>query len=217
MAWGLKFLADNQGVQDKLRFELQSAHAEEKNRKRLPSAAKIIGTAVHYLEAIVEEIIRCSLTESAVMRTAMADVEVLGHRIPKGTEVFFMGNGPSVFAPPFEIEESLRSPSFNSSKEKIGSWDTTDMAAFKPERWLVDAEGRKAFDPAAEPLLTFGLGERGCYGRKLSYVEMRIFLTLIIWKFELHKCLEKLSSYEAIDKMTHGPAQCYVKLVKVAL
>ncbi|KAI1135157.1 cytochrome P450 [Hypoxylon sp. FL0543] len=215
MAWGLKHLADNQHIQDKLRSELQSAHAEARKLRRFPTVDEILGNPIPYLEATVEEIIRCSLTESAVMRTAMMDVNVLGHRIPKGTEVFFMGNGPSVFMPAFDIDDSIRSPNFDTTKDRVGSWDPKDMGSFKPERWLVDEEGRSVFDPAAGPLLTFGLGERGCYGRKLSYIEMRIFLTLIIWNFELHKCPPELSGYEAYDKMTHGPAQCFVKLVKV--
>ncbi|KAH8589830.1 cytochrome P450 [Bisporella sp. PMI_857] len=199
ITWALKLLADNPTVQDKLRSELQSAHAKTVAERR-PTAPEITSTAVHY---------------RAIIRTAIVDVEVLGHRIPKGTEVFFMGNGPSIFSPAFPIDDSLRSQTYFATKEKVGCWNPEDMAAFNPDRWLVKEDGKDVFDAAAGPLLTFGLGERGCYGRKLSYVEMKLFITLIVWTFELHKCPKELSGHEAVDKMTHGPKQCYVKLVKL--
>jgi cytochrome P450 len=41
------------------------------------------------------------------------------------------------------------------------------------------------FDPSAKPVLAFGLGLRGCFGKRLAYVEIRILITLIIWNFEL--------------------------------
>ncbi|KAL4964198.1 cytochrome P450 monooxygenase [Aspergillus stella-maris] len=218
LSWGLKFLADNPGVQEKFRSELRAAHMDAVTERRLPSAQEITGTAIHYRDAVVEEIIRCSLTESAVIRTTLTDVQVLGHWIPKGTEVFFMGNGPSIFTPAFAIDDSLRTPSCLAAKETIRSWDPKDMAQFMPERWLVrddEQDGKMVFDPSAGPMLTFGLGERGCYGRKLSYVEMRLLLTLIVWHFELQKCPEELSGYGAVDSMTHGPTSCYVKLARV--
>ncbi|PVH73733.1 cytochrome P450 [Cadophora sp. DSE1049] len=217
ITWALKFLADNPAVQDKLRAEILSGHATVVAEKRKPTAAEIAKTSIPYLDATQEEIMRCSLTEAGVVRTATTDVELLGKRIPKGTDVFFMGNGPSIFSPAFQIDDSLRSPTALNAKERIGSWDPSDMAKFNPERWLVDGEkGGKEFSAAAGPLLTFGMGPRGCYGRRLAYVEMKIFLTLIVWMFELQKCPLELSSYKSVDKLTHAPQQCFIRLKKVA-
>ncbi|KAK0106349.1 hypothetical protein ONS96_003985 [Cadophora gregata f. sp. sojae] len=217
LTWALKFLADYPEVQDKLRTELFSGHATAVSEKRKPTAAEIAKISIPYLDATQEEIVRCSLTEAGVVRTATADVELLGKIIPKGTDVFFMGNGPSIFSPAFQIDDSLRSPTALSAKERIGSWDPSDMAKFHPERWLVDGEkGGKEFSGAAGPLLTFGMGPRGCYGRRLAYVEMKIFLTLIVWTFELQKCPAELSGYGSVDKLTHAPQQCYVRLKKVS-
>ena len=217
LSWALKYLSDHQDVQTKLRAELQAAHTAALAGKRQPTVQEITGSVIHYRDAVVEESIRCSLTESAIIRTAMKDVNLLGYHIPKGTEVFFMGNGPSIFTPAFEIDNSRRNPTYFSTNDRIGSWKATGMADFHPERWLVDdGRGNKVFDAAAGPLLTFGLGERGCYGRKLSYVEMKLIITLIVWNFEMLPCPKELSGYGAIDKMTHGPEQCYVRLAKVA-
>ena len=45
--------------------------------------------------------------------------------------------------------------------------------------------------------------------------ELRLFLVLIIWNFELQKCPEELSGYAAVDKLTHAPQQCFVRLKKI--
>lgn len=217
ISWGLKNLADNLDIQANLRAELRASHADAAAEKRLPTVEEINNTAVHYRDAVVEEILRCSLTEAANIRTAVVDTEVLGCHIPKGTEVFLMGNGPSVFSPEFDINDSLRTQSCIESKNKVGVWKHEGMTEFDPERWMVvdKATGQKVFNATAGPLLTFGLGERGCYGRKMAYVEMKLLITQIVWTFQLHKCPEELSSYAAIDKMTHVPQQCYIKPVKL--
>ncbi|EHK22059.1 uncharacterized protein TRIVIDRAFT_53637 [Trichoderma virens Gv29-8] len=221
--WGFKFLADHPDVQNKLRSDVRAAHATATNQKRLPTCQEIVYTTVHYRDAVIEEIIRCSHTESALIRTALVDLQLLGHHIPKGTDVFFMGNGPSVSYPAFDIEDSLRSQTYHAAaakeNEKIGRWDPEDMGLFQPERWLVtttqEEDGGKIFNSTAGPLLTFGLGERGCYGRKMAYVEMKLFITLIVWNFELQKCPDAMSSYAAVDKLVHAPQYCFVKLRKL--
>ncbi|CAG8981800.1 hypothetical protein HYALB_00004743 [Hymenoscyphus albidus] len=217
IAWALKNLADNPDVQTKLRSELRAHHHEATAEKRLPTFQEINESQVHYRDAVIEEILRCSLAEAANVRTALCDAEVLGHRIPKGTEVFLLGNGPSIFAPAFNIDESLRTKSGIEAKDKVGTWKHEGIADFDPERWMEEdkAAGQKVFNSAAGPHLTFGLGERGCYGRRMAYVEIKLLLTQIVWTFELYKCPETLSSYAAIDKMTHVPQQCYIKPVKL--
>lgn len=62
------------------------------------------------------------------------------------------------------------------------------------------------------PSLPFGLGQRGCYGRKLALLELRIVFTLLIWRFDLGKCPEDLSGYAAVESLTHKPKQCFVSL-----
>ncbi|UKZ80173.1 hypothetical protein TrVFT333_007930 [Trichoderma virens FT-333] len=86
ITWALKILADNPEVQDKLRAELRAMYSEAYTEKRYPAVQEINSISSHYRDAAIEEIIRCSRTESALARTAMVDVELLGHRIPKGTE-----------------------------------------------------------------------------------------------------------------------------------
>lgn len=153
------------------------------------------------------------MTAGSVTRTALVDTVILGNHIPKGTTVFLVGNGPEFVEPPIQsVPEELRSESCRTAKGRIGSWNPEDYHLFKPERWLSIDNGNIIFDSTAGPLLTFGLGPRGCFGRRMAYLEMKIILVLLVWDFELKQIPEKLSSYEAIDKLTHQPKQCYLRL-----
>lgn len=58
----------------------------------------------------------------------------------------------------------------------------------------------------------FGGGIRGCFGRKLAYVALRIIFTLIVFNFELEPLPEQLASLKAIDKLTHRPQNVYLRL-----
>ncbi|KAL0942969.1 cytochrome P450 monooxygenase [Colletotrichum truncatum] len=222
LLWGVKMLADNPTAQETLRQALQTAHGTALSEKRSPTFKEIVSnTRIPYLDAVIEEIARCCGTTSAIQRVAVVDTKLLGHFIPKGTQINMLGMGPSMCQPAFKIDENLRSPS-SQKAAAVGygrAWDeTTDMAAFVPERWLHPVEGDDggvAFNPLSGPLLTFGLGTRGCYGRKLAYLEMRLFVTLIIWNFELLQCPEELSSYKGVEGVTYKPQQAYVRLRKV--
>lgn len=125
-----------------------------------------------------------------------------------------MANGPSFMSPGFEIDKSRRSPSSQANKENSGNqWETTDMGAFEPNRWLSrDEKAAEVYNPQAGPQLAFGLGPRSCFGKKLAYVEMRIMVVLILWHFELKKPPPELSGHEAVDTLTRKPIQCFVRL-----
>ena len=71
--------------------EVHSALAQATSQKRMPTVQEITETAIPYIDAVIEEIIRHSLTAPTVIRRSMVDVDILGHRIPKGTDVFLMG------------------------------------------------------------------------------------------------------------------------------
>ncbi|KAJ6023950.1 hypothetical protein N7540_004747 [Penicillium herquei] len=56
-----------------------------------------------------------------------------------------------------------------------------DCDSFIPERWLDDAyasDHKKAMQP-------FSLGPRGCIGKNLSYMEMRLILSRLLWHFDI--------------------------------
>jgi len=217
ICWGLKFLTDCSEKQSKLRDALRKAFAVAYQEKRQPTADEITETSVPYLDACIEEVNRKSTTAPVIVREAAVDAPVLGHMIPKGTDVFMLNHGGECVAPPanVNIPEGVRSESSRStasSSKKVGSWDPSDVREFKPERWLVQEDGKELFNPLAGPQLVFGAGPRGCFGRKLAYLELRMVLVLLFWNFEFQSVPAQLSSYTRITKGTDQPLETYVRL-----
>lgn len=218
LMWALKFIADNPRVQSKLRNILYNeAYPSFATMNTVPSAEAMVTTQVPYLDAVIEEIVRCALTAPLVVRMATHDTELLGYRIPKGTDVYFMTNGPGFLQPNTldkMIPEDKRSLSSQENKDRaLPSWNAEDVGDFNPERWLkANEKGDLAFDAHAGPVVQFGGGLRGCFGKKLAYLEMRLFITILVWNYELLQVPQKLRGYEAMDLLTHKPQKCYVLL-----
>lgn len=178
---------------------------------------EIISTSIPYLDAVMEEGLRCSNTFNFLERQVDQDTELLGHHFKKGTIFIFFNRGPSFTEPAHDIDEKLRSASGAQAKGASASrteWDHGDMDAFRPERWL-DQKGQ--YNSTAGPSLPFGNGTRGCYGRRLAYLEMRILLTLVTWNFELQSTPKELSTYDAVEQLTYRPKQCFVKIKSTGL
>ncbi|KAL7787156.1 cytochrome P450 [Trichoderma ceciliae] len=211
MKWALKTLADNPESQSKLRDALQASFSTAKSESRDPTIQEITGTNIPYLDAALEELQRCCPTTLLLDRQAVIDTELLGHHIPKGTVVICLTNGPSMMEPAFAIDETCRGRS-DQPIRKAGpedAWDAGDVTVFRPERWLVRKEKGDAFNAVAGPVLAFGLGLRGCFGKRLAYLEMRVLITLIIWNFELLQCPPALSGYDSVLVSANRPKDCY--------
>ncbi|KAI1192806.1 hypothetical protein F5X97DRAFT_64324 [Nemania serpens] len=137
--------------------------------------------------------------------------------------------GPGIRRPELEVNEEKYSRDSKDSgdvKTAIPGWDNEDVDLFKPKRWLnspkksaASGGGMEAdlvFNPQAGPSIPFGLGIRGCFGRRLAYVEFRILLTMVVWNFELLQCPEEFSSYAGQLAFVHKPRNCFVRLRKVS-
>jgi cytochrome P450 len=212
----VKHMADYPEVQTKLRSAMCTAYAEAHAEKRQPNVVELWKTHVPYLDAVLEESLRYDGPVPITMREAMMDTEILGHKVPKGTSIFFVTDGPDFQLPSIPIAETLRSASSRGDRKTLrGKWDPADMHLFKPERWLkTDEEGNEVYDAQSGPMMTFSLGPRGCFGRRLAYLETRIVLALLVWNFEVHALSDELSSRESYDTITKNPCKCYVSLSK---
>lgn len=166
LLWILKALSGNQDVQLKLRTALQEAFSHSHAAGELPTAQEISNAKIPYLDAVIEETHRFSGAAGIISRVATIDTQILGHHIPKGTDVFMLTMGPDFRLPPLPIDENLRSTTSKDSKDKNGHWDPKTIHRFDPERWLEkDDESNTAFNPRAGPSLPFGGGPRGCFGK----------------------------------------------------
>ncbi|KAL1617767.1 hypothetical protein SLS56_010831 [Neofusicoccum ribis] len=222
VAWGVKLLADHAAAQDRLRAALRAALPAAVRERRAPTLAELVEARVPYLDAVVDEVLRLANAIAFVVRVALVDAVVLGRRIPKGTDVFLMANGAGYLEPGVAVDDAVRSPGARRREGKAylsGAWDDADVAAFKPERWLrvEPGSGREVYDPLAGPSLAFGLGPRGCFGRRLAVVTLRIQFAMTVWRFKLLGCPEELSGYDAVQKFAREPTKCYVRLAAAGI
>lgn len=217
LLWSIKFLSAQQSIQALLRSTLQSSYKAAYDEQRGPTATEIATTPNHYLDACIEELIRHAGTAGLPSRTAIQDAVVLGAVIPKGTTVMVCANYAGTLTPPFAIPASLRSPSYHAAGGgKARDWEPSSIHVFDPEHWLIAGpDGEKTFDATAGPLLQFGAGPRGCFGRRLAYLELRLALVLILWHFELAEVPERYAGMEATEGLTHAPTECFVDLREV--
>lgn len=214
LMWTAKYVGASPRVQEKLRGILHGAFGAEKG---VPTAKQLATTDIPYLDAVVEEMARCATTGPGVMRSATRDTTLLGYSIPKGVDVYMMTNGPGYMAQNTinkSILEHDRSDSSQANKDRaLPLWDDGDITVFKPERWIkTDEKGVDTFNVHAGPSMQFGGGLRGCFGKKMAYLEMRLFVALMVWSFDLEAVPESLRGFEAFDSLTHKPKQCYVVL-----
>lgn len=254
--WALKLLARHPTSQDKLRTTLQTSLRLAHTEHRSPTASEILKLSCPYLDACIEELFRVSLTTPAIVRTAKRDTTVLGGsvRVPRGTEVVMVWNGSGM-----------------QGEGKEGEEEREDFLRFEPERWITTTaengeegiEGRKeVFNPnpsfkygggggggeggatATMKNMIFSLGPRACFGRKLAYLEFRIWLVLVVWNFRFlgldgkgggssglaeggEKGVEDrdrdgdededelLDTDRAWDRLTRVPRECFVRLERV--
>jgi cytochrome P450 len=208
-------MADNQKSQQKLRDALRDAYALAAKESRQPTSFEITKTNVPYLDAVIEESLRCAAPLPLTARTTKMDTVILGHKVPKGTTILFPADGPGLKMPAYPVDDALRSES-SREKHRGGQWETEGIELFKPERWLKEDEsGNVVYDSQAGPMLAFGLGPRGCFGKRLAYLEMRMVLALLVWNFEFKELDEPFNSHEAYDSITTMPKYCYVALEKL--
>ncbi|KAM0347308.1 hypothetical protein ACHAPU_004827 [Fusarium lateritium] len=222
LRWGLSYLSSDQRAQSELRNALQRAYHQAKAEQRPPTLTEILQTRVPYLNAVVDEVLRISYPFGMCLREAQVDTQILGARVPKGTTVAFLSNGPSILSPPIPYEDSRSSEWVRSRKPKQPLEKDFDYAGFVPERWLKvttgpDGEEEVTFDSQAFPIQAFGSGPRGCFGRRMSYLEMKIFFTLVIWTFEFLPLPTSVATPKAVSSLTRNPDRVFVKPRRVVL
>ncbi|KAJ5978321.1 cytochrome P450 [Penicillium viridicatum] len=178
--WGLKIL---------------TAHQDAAEDGRVPTAEEIATTVTPYLDAVYEEILRCVGSTPALVRTTTQDVNLMDHRIPKGTTVFLLTRGRSYTHR--GTKEEKKSTEDTPKDAWTGNWSQESLSQFDPERWLIeDVDGRKRFNARAGPRHMLGTGTRACFGIKQATSVMRIFLALVVWKLELRPVPSDLGQFE---------------------
>lgn len=209
-------MSRHQAVQARLRNELQQVHIERYQDDQMPEMEEITQKSIPYLDAVVEETLRYASVATLIVRTTLCDTQIFGYAIPKGTDVLLPLTGPSMTEPALEVPEAWRSSTSQKARERVPSWGQ-DMHEYKPERWLKWQQGedgapKEVFDPHAGPNLAFSTGPRQCFGKKLAYMKLRTFMTMLIWNFEFGEVAPGLDGDETIERLVNLPKNCYVRL-----
>lgn len=145
------------------------------------------------------------------MRQATVDTELLEYHVLKYTNVTLDTWGACLTEAALPIAEEARSSSSLARSQRVPGWDDKEVTQlFKPERWLKvnnsPMTGRGEFDNVeydctAGPVLTSGAGPRGCFGKRLAYLEMMIIIVVLVWDF-----------LDEHDNFTTMPTRRYVEL-----
>ncbi|CBX94241.1 hypothetical protein IAQ61_006395 [Plenodomus lingam] len=158
------YLARRQDVQAKLAKEIHStfsSYDEIKAGNKLHSCT--------YLTAFLEETLRMTPPVSAepARKVLPGGVNVNGHYIPEGQHVstgfYCLSFNKDVYPEPFK---------------------------FRPERWI-ESDDKEVGSPAEsvaaarEAFCAFSFGSRGCVGKNLAWLEMRIVIAKALWMFEV--------------------------------
>ncbi|KAI1471124.1 cytochrome P450 [Daldinia caldariorum] len=215
LQWFVKFMTNNQEAQTKLRDALKAAFPGDS----LPGITELLSADIPYLSAAIEEGLRCAGTVGPLLRVTTMDTEIFGYKIPAGIRV----SGLAILSwLPEPIAEERRSLSSQAAFEKSGGVDWTrtpaaqDLDKYIPERWLkTNEDGKETFDPNVLIHNAFGAGIRGCFGKRLGTMELRIIVTLIIMSFKFLPVPAELNSFHVNEQLLRAPRQCYVKLEAV--
>lgn len=180
---------------------------------------EISSASIPYLDAVLEESLRCASVATLIVRRTTCDTQILGYPIPEGTDILIPLTGPSLTEPALSIPEPLRSEACQSAKDRVPAWGD-DIGEYKPERWLkyersAAGEETAVFDPQAGPNLAFSNGPRKCFGKKQAEMTLKTTATLLLWNFAFEPVQEPLSGWEITERLVNSPKNCYVKLRKL--
>ena len=116
---------------------------------------------LHYFEAAIQEVLRMgSVAPLAIPHKTLHNTECNGHKIPAGAQVWY-----NVWSLHYTGKE----------------WK--EPHCFKPERFL-DEEGR-LMRTTDQSFLPFGAGRRVCIGEALARMELFVFLSNILYRYDI--------------------------------
>ncbi|RCH83429.1 cytochrome P450-dit2 [Rhizopus stolonifer] len=164
MSFAIGQLARHQEIQKKAREEVVSVLGD--HVEDIPSIESI--KKMPYLDAIVKETLRLnSPITKTLPRIAARDVAVDGLLIPQGTLV-----------------------DVDIAATHMSEANYSDPFEFKPERFLESADVTSTKQGLS--YVPFGYGSHVCIGQNFSLVEQRVFLAMLLRKFEWTLALDSV-------------------------
>ncbi|KAI9157971.1 Cytochrome P450 monooxygenase TRI13 [Paramyrothecium foliicola] len=217
LSFTVKVLGQKQDIQAKLRATLFEAYPEARAAGQQPDLADMLKAKVPYLDAFIEEVLRCENPSLVINKKSVVDLDILGYHVPAGTILFFNSYGPTINYAGARVDESVRRESAQKHHQGLGDWADSEYppGEFYPERWLKISDDSIVFDANAGPTLTFGVGPRMCWGKRLAYLELKLAVTAMVWNFMFENIPEHLYDEDITDDLFIKPRHTYVKLSNV--
>ena len=170
--------------------DVQDRVAEER-RKILGDRMPVLSDrgSLHYFEAVIQEVLRMvSVAPLAVPHKALHSIEYGGRKIPAGTQIWY-----------------------NSWALHNDEREWNEPSCFTPERFL-DEQGR-LMRTTDQSFLPFGAGRRVCIGEALARMELFVFLSSILYRYEILPDVE-LPDLDGEFSIVLKPKRFKVKLKK---
>jgi cytochrome P450 len=159
----LFYLIRNKHVQEKLANEILTTFSSYDDIK---AGTKLL--SCRYLTAFLQEGMRMAppFGANAIREVLQGGITVQGRYLPKGTRV----------------STATWAMQYNSTY-------FPEPTQFCPERWIVGEQGstEESVALAESAFCAFSTGPRGCVGRNMAWLEMRIVLAKLVWRFEVRQ------------------------------
>ncbi|KAK3601082.1 hypothetical protein CHS0354_024788 [Potamilus streckersoni] len=143
-----------------------------------------------YTEAFIMEVLRMSSTVIvSVPHAPITDVCIRGYHIPKGIQIF---------------------PDISSVLSDPVIWG--DPESFRPERFISDKG--TLFKP--DEFIPFFTGKRNCLGESLARMELLLFISALVQRFELAPPEGEVLDIKNVDGIfgfTHAPKPFYIRAI----
>ncbi|OJA11405.1 hypothetical protein AZE42_12467 [Rhizopogon vesiculosus] len=177
IGWALLELAKHPKIQSRLREEIRAAEAVMHARGDTEFTITDFD-AMPYATAFIKEVLRFYPVAYSVYRCASQD-DILPLSQPITTR---FGKVIHELPVPKGTRIVASIAAYNQIKDLWGE----DAHVFNPERWLNGTATEKKATPVGvySNLMTFLGGVRGCIGWRFALIEMQVFLTEIVGKFE---------------------------------
>ncbi|XP_063709158.1 cytochrome P450 4c21-like [Culicoides brevitarsis] len=185
------FIAIHPDIQERLVEELQQVFYDESIEIDIDQLSKL-----KYMEMVLKEVLRLCPSVPAWARETTDDMYIDGYRIPKGTEMIFVGYA------------------IHRRKEDWGP----DPGKFDPDRFLPENSANR--HPYS--YLPFSAGSRNCIGKRYAMISLKIMLTNLLmsykfktslkwsdikWKMDIHLHITKPHSVSIEKREFFTPVQ----------
>ena len=157
LAWAMHYFTHYPDLFERARAEADALIAPAPAIEDLEQA-----NALPFLDAFCNEVMRLKPVAPMHVAEPLADTELLGCLIPRGTPIMMLTRHIAT------------------REEHFGA-----AARFDPERWLATREDREGCPHDRRAFLPFGGGPRLCPGRSLALLEIRAVLAMLCRNFDL--------------------------------